>query len=33
MRGCGLPYVTIECSNEDWYEIKRKLDELRKYIF
>lgn len=33
MRGCGLPYVTYEGSNEDWYEIKRKLDELGKYIF
>lgn len=29
--GCGLPYVTIEGSLEDWQKIVMKLEELRKY--
>ena len=31
MGGCGLPYVTIEGSIEDWGKIKEKLTNLKKY--
>ena len=31
MGGCGLPYVTIEGSVEDWQKIKQKLEDLKKY--
>lgn len=29
--GCGLPYVTIEGSLEDWEKILNKLDDLKQY--
>lgn len=31
MGGCGLPYVTIEGSIEDWEKINEKLEQLSKY--
>lgn len=31
MFGCGLPYVTIEGSVEDWEEIINKMENLKKY--
>ena len=31
MGGCGLPYVTIEGSVEDWEKINTKLEDLKKY--
>lgn len=31
MGGCGLPYVTIEGSIEDWQKINQKLEDLKKY--
>lgn len=31
--GCGIPYVTIEGSVEDWEKILIKMNDLRKYKF